>query len=187
MVQTISDDEAIGRIRSGDINSYEVLAARYHGRLHWAAQRVVHNHADAEDAVQTAHVRALRNIDQYAGRSGYYTWIYSIVVNEARTQMRRSRKRVDIGEAYAWTLSSPARSPEQQAIDQEVGRILQQAVHRLPSTYQPVFLLCEMENLSIAETGERLGLSNACVKTRLFRAKNMLRRTLAGVLRAQTC
>jgi DNA-directed RNA polymerase specialized sigma24 family protein len=68
--------------------------------------------------------------------------------------MRRSRNRVDIGETNAWALPSPARSPEQQALDQEAGRILQQAVHRLPSTYRPVFLLCEMENLSIAETAQ---------------------------------
>ncbi len=180
MIQAISDDEAIGRIRSGDPNSYEVLAARYHRRLHRLALRLVRNDADAEDAVQRAHLLALRKIDQYAGRSGYFTWMHTIVVNEARTQFRRSRNLVEIDETHARTLSSPTRSPEQQAITEEIGRRVQEAVDRLPPAYRSVVVLREMESLSTAETGRRLGLSDACVKIRLYRAKEILRRTLAG-------
>jgi RNA polymerase sigma-70 factor (ECF subfamily) len=180
MVHEITDDEAVGRVQSGDTRSYEVLAARYDRSLHRVARRLLRSEADADDIVQRAHLLALSHIDQYRG-SGYFRWMYSIIVNEAHTQMRKARHLTNIDDSCTRWLSSPMRDPEQQAAAQDVEQILERAVQSLPSAYQPVFRLREMEELTTAETGERLGLTDSCVKTRLFRAKNMLRRTLKQV------
>ncbi len=178
MERGINDDEVIGRIRNGDTESYNVLATRYHRRLQRLAQKYLRNEADAEDAVQRAHLLAIRHIDQYAGRSGYFAWMSSIVVNEALTQIRRTRNVEWADDTKLMRLSSPMRSPERQAVDRDTLRVIRTALEGLPPAYGPVFRLREMEELSTAETGERLGLTEECVKSRLFRAKGMLRTRL---------
>jgi RNA polymerase sigma-70 factor, ECF subfamily len=182
MNAAITDEEAIGRVRRGETSSYEVLATRYHRRLHRLALRVLRSDADAEDAVQGAHLRALIHIDQYAGRSSYLTWMSSITINEALSQMRRKKGLVEAGEEQIGSIRSPVPDPEQQAIDQDFDGILTIALEGLPPAYSEVFRLREMETLSTAETGERLGLTEGCVKTRLVRARGLLRRRLTRTL-----
>lgn|SRR5581483_362649 len=187
MTQQMNEDELIAQVRSGEVSSYEVLATRYHRSLYRIAWRLLRNEADAEDAVQGAHLLALRHIDQYRG-SGYFRWMYSIVVNEAHTLMRRKGTRlVHIGDTYPEWACSPGRSPEQQAVDHDLEDTLERAVRKLPAEFRPVFHLCEVEELTALETGERLGLSGACVKTRLFRAKHILRRRLKPLLKGAAC
>ena len=184
MNPAITDEEAIGRVRSGDISSYEVLATRYHRRLYRLAQKFLRSEADAEDAVQGAHLLALRNIDQFEGRSSYLSWMSSITVNEALSQMRRRKGVVELGEEQIDSVRSPMRNPEQQTIDQDFDGILTGAVESLPPAYSEVFRLREVETLSTAETGERLGLTEGCVKTRLVRARGLLRRRLTRTLKS---
>ena len=184
MNAAITDEEAIGRVMRGETSSYEVLATRYHRRLHRLAQKFLRSAADAEDAVQGAHLLALRHIDQYAGRSSYFTWMSSITVNEALGQMRQRKGVVEAGEEQVRSLRSPMRDPEQQAIDRQFDGILAAALERLPPAYGEVFRLREMETLSTAETGERLGLTEACVKTRLVRARGLLRRRILRTLKS---
>jgi RNA polymerase sigma-70 factor (ECF subfamily) len=178
----ITDEEAIGRVRRGETSSYEILATRYHRRLYRLAQKFLRSEADAEDAVQGAHLLALRNIDQYEGRSSYLTWMSSITINEALSQMRRKKADVELDEEQIGSMCSPVRDPEQQAIDRDFDGILMGAMESLPPAYSEVFRLREMETLSTAETGERLGLSEGCVKTRLVRARGLLRRRLTQTL-----
>jgi RNA polymerase sigma-70 factor, ECF subfamily len=182
MVQAISDDEAIWRVRRGDTRSYEVLEARYHRPLQRVARRLMHSEADAEDVLQGAHLLALTHIDQFRG-SNYFRWMYSIVVNEARTQMRKGKRIVNGADGCTAWLRSSAPTPEQETINQNVEDILDHAVEGLPPHYQAVFRLRETEDLTTSETGERLGLSDACVKIRLFRAKNLLRKRLGQVVK----
>jgi RNA polymerase sigma-70 factor (ECF subfamily) len=184
MNTAITDEEAIGRVRRGETQSYEVLATRYHRRLYRLAQKFLRSEADAEDAVQGAHLLALRHIDQYAGRSSYLTWMSSITVNEALSQMRQKKGVVETGEEQIGLLRSPMRDPEQQAIDRDFDGILAAALERLPPAYGEVFRLREMETLSTAETGERLGLTEACVKTRLVRARGLLRKRITRTLKS---
>jgi RNA polymerase sigma-70 factor (ECF subfamily) len=182
MLQAISDDEAIWRVRSGDTRSYEVLEARYHRKLQRAARSLLCSEADAEDAVQAAHLSALTHIDQYRG-SGYFRWMYSIVLNEARTQLRKGKRIVKGADAGTGWLPSTAPTPEEHAVHRDVKDILDDALERLPPHYEAVFRSREMEDLTTAETAERLGLSDACVKIRLFRAKDILRKRLRSVLK----
>jgi len=152
MVQEISDDEAVGRVRSGDTRSYEVLVARYHRPLHRVAQRLLRSEAEADDVVQAAHLLALTHIQQCGG-SGYFRWMYSILLNQARTEMRKIKRLTNIEESCTGWLSSPIRNPEQQAVDQEVTHIPQHAGEALPPDYQPAFRLRAMQDLTTAETG----------------------------------
>ncbi len=178
----IADQEAIGLIREGDFESYEVLVSRYQQRLHRVARRVVRNDADAEDVVQGAHLLALKHLDQYAGRSGFFSWMSSITTNQALTQIRRNRGILTAGDGHFEHMVSPGRNPEEQAIDRNISGILSKALESLPGAYRSVFQLRAMESLSTAETGERLGLTEACVKTRLLRARALLRRRLSKKL-----
>jgi RNA polymerase sigma-70 factor (ECF subfamily) len=148
MNAAITDEEAIGRVMRGETSSYEVLATRYHQRLHRLAQKFLHSEADADDAVQGAHLLALRHIDQYAGRSSYLTWMSSITVNVALGQMRQRKGVVEAGEEQVRSLRSPMRDPEQQAIDRQMDGILAAALERLPPAYGKVFRLREMETLT---------------------------------------
>ncbi len=182
MLKAISDDEAIWRVRSGDTRSYEVLEARYHRPLERVARRLMRSAADAEDVLQGAHLLALTHIDQFRG-SSYFRWMYSIVLNEARTQMRKGKRIIQGADGCTAWLRSSAPTPEQETINQDVETILDDAVESLPPHYQAVFRFREMEDLTTSETGERLGLSDACVKIRLFRAKNILRKTLGQVVK----
>jgi RNA polymerase sigma-70 factor (ECF subfamily) len=184
MNAAITDEEAIGRVRRGETSSYGVLATRYHRRLYRLAQKYLRSEADAEDAVQGAHLLALRHFDQYEGRSSYFTWMSSITVNEALSQMRRKKGAVETGEELMGSICSPTRNPEQQAMDRQFDGILAAALERLPPAYGEVFRLREMETLSTAETGERLGLTEACVKARLVRARGLLRRRITRTLKS---
>ncbi len=183
MNEAISDDELVRRVKDGDTGAYGILALRYHRRLRLLAQRFVKNEDEAEDAVQGAHVLALKHIGQYSGQSSYLSWMSAITVNECFTQMRKRRATVETAEDEIETMRSSARDPEGQAIDNDFDGILRGALANLPAAYGVVFRLREMESLSTAETGERLGLTEGCVKTRLLRARLMLRQTLAPTLK----
>jgi RNA polymerase sigma-70 factor (ECF subfamily) len=184
MNQAITDEEAIGRVRDGDITSYGVLATRYHQRLCRVALRVLRNEADAEDAVQGAHLLALTHFDQYAGRSGYFGWMSAITVNQALTQKRRSKGGMAAGEDEIDTLPSPLEDPERQVMEEDLNGHVRVALASLPPAYRAVFQLRDLESMSTAETGERLGLTKACVKTRLVRARSLLRRRLTQTLKS---
>jgi len=184
MNEAITDEEAIGRIKQGDMASYSVLAARYHDRLCRVALRVLRNQADAEDAVQGAHLLALTHFDQYEGRSSYLGWMRSITVNEALTQKRRNKGGVPADVQEVDTLASSFADPERQVIDRDLQGHVRAALECLPPAYRAVFRLRDLESVSTAETGERLGLTEACVKTRLVRARSLLRRRLSQVSRS---
>jgi len=96
--------------------------------------------------------------------------------------MRRNKGAVELGEERIGSIRSSMRNPEQQAIDRDFDGILTGALKSLPPAYREVFRLRELETLSTAETGERLGLSEGCVKTRLVRARGLLRRRLTRTL-----
>ncbi len=177
MNTTLSDEEVVQRVKAGDRESYGLLAARHHQRLHRLAQRFAHDPSDAEDAVQGAHLLALRHFDQYQGRSAYVQWMASITINEVRSSYRRNKVAAS-SEELRDSCAAPAPDPEQAAIGVDIRRIVRSALDNIPAAYSQVFEMREMADLSTAETSRRLGLTDACVKTRLHRARWMLRRAI---------
>jgi RNA polymerase sigma-70 factor, ECF subfamily len=178
----LSDDELLCRVRDGQLEYYEILIRRYNPRLFRLVYPIVRDKSEAEDVIQETHLRALTHLHQFAGRSKFATWLGRIGIYEALGRLR-SRRRFDsteeTGESSWKTKKSPgAADPEQQAIGAEMRAVLQASVRGLPQAYRSVVVARLIYDLSTLETCERLKLSEETVKTRLHRAKAMLRREL---------
>ncbi len=181
MTTTLTDEEVIQCVRAGDTESYQILASRHQQRLNRIARRFARNESDAEDAVQGAHLLALKHFHQFEGRSTYVQWMASITINEVRTGYRRNRISGNVEELQD-CYPAPSPSPEQLAIGGDIQRIVDDALDRIPAAYSTVFRMRELAAMSTAETGRRLGLSEACVKSRMHRARSMLRRSIGDQL-----
>ena len=183
----VPDEDVVDRVRDGEIDLFEVLMRRYNQRLYRIVRSVVRDDARAEDVVQEAWVRAFTHLDQFARRARFATWLTRIALHEAWARTRRARRFVSIEPERAHPMSdpvSPGSDPEKHAADREAANALETAIAGLPELYRGVFLLRDVEELSTAETAECLELSEEAVKTRLHRARGLLRRELVGTLRA---
>jgi RNA polymerase sigma-70 factor (ECF subfamily) len=191
----LSDEELAERVGAGDVNLYEVLMRRYNQRLYRIARGIVGDPAEAEDVVQQAYVNAYLHLDQFGKRARFSTWLTKIAVYEALGRVRRRQRfqtvalELDEGHAMDDTrpLAAPGPDPERQALTAELKVLLESSVDALPDAYRYVFVMRELEGLSTAETAEWLDISEETVKTRLHRARGMLRDALyerAGVATA---
>jgi len=185
---TISDDDVVTRVRTGETGLYEMLMRRYNQRLFRVIRSVVTNDGEAEDVLQEAWVRAYEHLDQFEGRASFSTWVTRIAFHEALARTRNSKRWTPLenpgGEimAEADRRQTTSETPEVQAMRGQLGRMLQAAVDALPETYRSVFVLREVEQLSTSETAECLELSEEAVKTRLHRSRALLRRELENRL-----
>lgn len=163
-------------------------------RLFRAAWSILNDRSEAEEAVQSAYLRAFDRIGDFEGRSTLSTWLTSIVINEALGRLRANRRRkaaleqqgVALFETYREALmrgSDPV-EPDADVARQQLRLLLEQAVASLPQTFRAVFVLREVEGLTVEETAEALDLAPATVKTRLHRARLKLQDALAPEVRA---
>ena len=177
----MSDDEVVRRVRDGETALFEVLMRRYNQRLYRIARAVVKDEHEAEDVMQQAYVSAFTHLGQFERRAQFSTWLSRIAIHEALGRRRRARPTesidTDDGEPME-ILSSSAPDPEHQAYAGELRHLLETSVDALPETYRMVFMLRDVEGLSTAETAEGLDIGEEAVKTRLHRARAMLRREL---------
>lgn len=180
--ELLPDNQLVRRVLAGETALFEILVHRHSQRLYRAARAILRNDAEAADVVQESQLRAYRNLKQFAGRAKYSTWLTKIAVYEARARARRSRMRGELGDAKTWKEAryQPASNPdpEKRALVQEVKAILEAAIDALPGLYRTVFVMREVEEMSTAETAECLNLSQDAVKTRLRRARVLLRKKL---------
>jgi RNA polymerase sigma-70 factor (ECF subfamily) len=132
-----------------------------------------------EDVMQEAYIKAYRNLYTFERRSSFSTWVTRILINECMMKKRHSKKEAEI---YSTGNEAPERSdnftPEQKVLNGELKQLLEDAIATLPEKYRTVFVMREIETMSIAETVDVLGIGEANVKTRLSRAKEMLRTQL---------
>lgn len=163
-------------------------------RLFRAAWSILKDRAEAEEAVQSGYLKAFAALDGFAGQSSLSTWLTRIVVNEALGRLRsaaRRRARLDDGgvvvlDEYREKLmrGSEATRPDAALARQELRRMIEQAVARLPDPFRAVFVLREVEGLSVEETADVLGIVPATVKTRLLRARRRLQQALEPDVRS---
>jgi len=186
-IATLSDSEIVRRVRGGDRASFEILMRRHNQRIYRAARAIVKDESDVEDVMQQAYINAFTHLHQFEERSQFSTWLTRIAVNEALSRRHRTRvassitERLDGGRGdIVDTITSPDPTPEQQVYARELQRVLEEAVDGLPDTYRTVFMLRDIEGLSTSETGEGLGLGEEAVKTRLHRARAMIRRAVSS-------
>src|SRR5437773_4844882 len=173
-VAALTDEEIVERVLAGETSLFELLMRRYNQRLYRITRAIVGDDREAEDVTQDAYVRAFEHLDQFADRARFSTWLTRIAVHEASARLRRQSRLIDIEESMP-TLASAAAGPEQRAADHELGQAIEEAVDALPEVYGSVFMLREGEGLSTAETAACLDINAETVKTRLHRARVLLR------------
>jgi RNA polymerase sigma-70 factor, ECF subfamily len=182
LVQAEESDEAlIGQVLRGHTAAFELLMRRYNERVYRAARSVVRNEQEAEDVMQQAYLNAFTHLRQFNGSARFSTWLTRIVINEALGRIRRQDRHEAFDEespSMAASTSHPANNPERQAFTQELRGLLEWAIDNLPDGMREVFVLREVEGLSTLEVARCLDVSEDVVKTRLSRARAMLRRLL---------
>jgi len=191
IISSLTDDEVVDRVRRGETALFEILMRRHNQRVYRVARAVIKDEAEAEDVMQQAYINAFVHLNQFEQRSEFSTWLTRITVYEALARRRKLRPEellpsADAGAAgdIMETLIAPEADPERQAYAAELGRVLESAVDALPEAYRSVFMLREIEGLSTTETAQGLELGEEAVKTRLHRARAMVRRTITDRLGA---
>src|SRR5712691_2426696 len=187
--EALPDEEVVRRVRAGEGALFEILIRRYNQRLYRVARAILRDEDEAEDVMQQAYVNAFVHLDQFADRSRFATWLTKIAAYEALARARRRGRVAEIDamsetndEDHALRAAGP--DPEQQALTGELRRLLESGIDGLPRRYRSVFVLREVEGLSTGETADCLDLTSDTVKTRLLRARALLREQLlarAGV------
>ena len=187
--ERFNEETLIRRIREGEHELFYELIRPYERRVYSAAFSILRNESDAEDAAQEAMLKAFKHIRQFRAEARFSTWLIQITVNEALMRRRREKTvvmepiddRRDEQSEYAPRDFADWREIPSEALERkEVRQKLAQALASLDRKYREVFVLRDMEQLNIQETAEALGISVASVKTRLLRARLMLRDLLAG-------
>jgi RNA polymerase sigma-70 factor (ECF subfamily) len=192
LTERTREQEVISCVQRGQHELFYELVRPYERRVYAAALAILHNQQDAEDTAQEAMLKALANIRQFRAEARFSTWLIQITVNEALMRRRRGRTIVmegiddkragqDDESAYKPRDFADWREIPSEALERkEVRQQLAKALASLDRKYREVFMLRDMEHLNIQETAEALGISVASVKTRLLRARLMLRDLLAA-------
>ena len=178
-----SDEELVALARQGSESAVRALIKRNNQRLFRVARAIVRNDAEAEDVVQETYVRAFTKLDAFRGQSQLATWLTRIALNEALGRVRRRRPtaelaELDVGAGRQGVIMFPTLPPP--AADSELARsqireFLERAVDDLPDTFRIVFILRDIEEMSTEATAEQLSLKPETVKTRLHRARRLMR------------
>ena len=186
---SLGDAEIAGLCARRDPEAVRHVLTANNQRLFRAAWSILKDRGEAEEAVQAAYVSAFSSIDRFEGRSSLTTWLTRIVINEALGRLRSERRRreqleaegVPVLDAYREKLMAGSETPPPDAsvAREQLRRLLEQAVAGLPEIFRTVFVLREIEGLSVDETSEILGIPVATVKTRFLRAKRRLQEALA--------
>ena len=184
----VSPEISLEALQAGDRAEFARLVDAYSTQVYRLALKMLGTEQDAEDVLQNTFMKALQSIETFEGRSSLSTWLYRIAVNEALMLLRRQKPTVPVAMEYEDDdeIQHPTQFtdwcclPEEELLSDESKQHLDQAIRRLPEKLQVVFLLRDIEGLSIRETSEALGLTETAVKTRLLRARLNLREQLSA-------
>jgi RNA polymerase sigma-70 factor (ECF subfamily) len=186
-IKMLSDVDLVEQFKAGAVEAYEELLARYESKVMNLSLRFTRNQEDAEEVAQDVFVTLFRKIDGFRGQSAFSSWLHRIVVNTAFMKLRKRRQSHTISiEDLAPAVKQFCVEREAMAglhshtmtVSRELQDTLQRALDRLPRQYRAVFVLRDVDGLSNQETGQILGLSTPAVKSRLHRARMMLRKKL---------
>lgn len=186
-IETLTDEDLMNLARARDETAVRAITTRYNRRLFRIARSILRNDAEAEDVVQETYVRAFTGLDMFRGDAAFGTWITRIALNESLGRLRRRRPTVDwetYGEnrTQAEIINFPASAaiddPETTMAQNEVRAVLEQTIDELPDAFRAVFVARIVEGMSVDETADLFGLQPQTVKTRLHRARLLLREGL---------
>lgn len=170
-----SDEALVDRLRGGDLGALEALMRRHNRLLYRTARAILRDDAEAEEAVQEAYLRAYRALETFRGESKFSTWLVRIAANEALMRRRARRRTADVVPLEA---AAELQSEEERG-DDMLRRLLEKRIDALPDDYRAVFVLRAVEDFSVEETAQALGIPEATVRSRFFRARGLLRESLA--------
>jgi len=176
----MTDEELIARILAGEKRLFELLIRKYNQRLYRIGMSILENEAEAEDAMQTAYINAYEHLSGFEQRSSFGTWLTRIMLNQCYEQKRKSKQVLVNLEPDNFVTMNTAVN---ELANKELSGALQQAVAKLPEKYRLVFVLREIEDLSVRETSATLNIEESNVKVRLNRAKSMLRENLNSYMK----
>jgi RNA polymerase sigma-70 factor, ECF subfamily len=192
------DSELVARTARGEHAAFEALMRRYNGKLFRVARAILKDDSEAEDALQEAYLQAYRRIGEFRGDAQLGTWLTRIVVNQSLMQLRK-QKRDRVVLAFGARSGSPAvdqeiadvadkqtESPSHAVLRAEVRRMLERRIDELPVAFRTVFVMREVEDMTLQEIAACLSIPESTVRTRLFRARGLLRQSLERDVDAAT-
>jgi RNA polymerase sigma-70 factor (ECF subfamily) len=193
-IDALSDGELVGLANQGNAAAFRAIMQRHNSRLYRVARGILGDESEAEDAVQEAYVRAFSHLAEFRGDAKLSTWLTRIVMNEALGRLRRQRPTVDLTVLDSLHNSedpriipfpladAAAENPERSAARRQIRQLLERAVDDLPESFRVVFVMRAIEEMSVEETAAYLNLRPETVKTRLHRARRLLRKALDAQL-----
>jgi RNA polymerase sigma-70 factor (ECF subfamily) len=178
------DAELVERALLRDEAAFRSIMQSNNRRLYRIARGILRNDSEAEDVVQETYLRAFTHLESFRGGSSLATWLARIAMNEALGRLRRQRPSVDLdtlapgvleAQIIPFPLSAPSEDPEKSMAQREIQQVVEHAIDELPDAFRIVFITRVIEGMNLEETAEILGLKPETVKTRLHRARAMLR------------
>lgn len=190
----MDEAELVRRAQGGDHDAFRAIMKRGNQRLFRLARGITGDDAEAEDVVQESYLRAFANLGSFRSEASIFTWLSRIVLNEANGRKRRQRRNVGLEQieaaqdAGAQVIMFPRNdeTPEMDAARMQVRRLLETAIDELPVDFRMVFILRDVEGCSVAEAASALEIRQETVKTRLHRARRLLREALSEKIDAAT-
>ncbi|MER9406150.1 RNA polymerase sigma factor [Mesorhizobium caraganae] len=172
----------VHRAMAHEADAFRAIIKTHNQRLYRIARGVVRNDSEAEDIVQEAYVRAFAALATFRGDSSLATWLSRIVINEALGRLRKRRRTVAMPASQEAQIIrfplNPSDDPERTMAQRQILRLVERATDNLPDVYRTVFIARVIEGLNIEETADLLGVRPETVKTRLHRARALVRKAL---------
>lgn len=186
----MSETELLSRIRRGDTAAFERLMRACNRKLFRIARAILKDDSEAEETLQEAYITAYTALKDFRGDSAVTTWLSRIVINEALGRMRKSRRAAEVIPiasadpeailAEEEAVSDERSTPEEAAVRSQLRALLERKIDALPVAFRTAFVMRELEEMTVEETAQALGIPEATVRTRHFRAKSLLREALAS-------
>jgi len=177
-----AESDLIEAILAGEQSLYEYFIRKYNQRLFRTGMSILNNDMEVEDAMQTSYIKAYEHLGTFKNHSSFGTWITRILINECLLQ-KKNKQRLQIQKGNHAEKISHMDTPAYRLINKELATVLEDAIAGLPEKYRLVFVLREVEDLSVKETAEVLLIEESNIKVRLNRAKTMLRENLSGYMK----
>jgi RNA polymerase sigma-70 factor (ECF subfamily) len=188
----VGERNLVERAKSGDQSAFRAIMEQHNRRLYRVARAVMKDDTEAEDVVQETYLSAFSNLSNFRGDSSLATWLTRITLNEALGRRRKQRATVTLEsveiaqETSAQIVHFPTMNtetdPERSAAQRQIRKLLERAMDALPEPFRLVFIMRDAEEMNIEETASHLGIRPETVKTRLHRARRLLRQSLHGQL-----
>ena len=182
MAENITDKEIIERVKNGDKKSYDLLVVKYQQRVINLISRFVKNHSDALDVSQETFIKAYRALPNFRGESAFYTWLYRIAVNTAKNHLTVQSRKItksdydvtDIEQIEGNMSLTEHTTPENLLVKDELQEIVLKTIENIPEDLKTAIMLREIEGLSYEEIANVMECPVGTVRSRIFRAREMI-------------